>query len=118
MGSMKNFADSETLVVTKSWSGFTKERRLALLKEVLSLDERFSGISISRALADGSVYVNLEIPLAPDERGTVLLDFEEMLKEKVDIGLTVWCEPLGDKSTLRNSRGIKIRAERVEDPRR
>jgi len=115
---MKNFADSETLAVTKSWSGFTKERRLALLKEVLSLDERFSGISISRALADGSVYVNLEITLAPNKRGTVLLDFEEMLKERVDIGLTVWCEPLGDKSTLRNLRGIEIRAERVEDPRR
>jgi len=115
---MKNFADSETLVATKSWSGFSKEHRLVLLKEALSLDDRFSGISISRALADGSVYVNLEITLAPNKRGTVLLDFEEMLKERVDIGLTVWCEPLGDKSTLRNLRGIEIRAERVEDPRR
>jgi len=114
---MNSFADSETLAVGDHWRSFSNEHRLALLRQVLLSDERFSAVSISRAFADGTVYVNLEKPLSPKERGTVLLDFEAALKERVDIGLTVWCEPLGDKSTLRNLRGIEIRTERVEGPR-
>ena len=34
---------------------------------------------------------------------------EEDLKLNIDKGLTVWCEPLGDKNSLRNLRGIKIK---------
>ena len=33
----------------------------------------------------------------------------EMLKSKIDKGLTVWCEPVGDKSRLRNLRGVTIK---------
>ena len=42
-------------------------------------------------------------------RGMILLDLEEKLKKNIDIGLTVWLEPVGDKSKLRNLRGIKIK---------
>jgi hypothetical protein len=30
------------------------------------------------------------------------------LKSAVDRGITVWCEPVGDKSKLRQLRGVKI----------
>ena len=33
-----------------------------------------------------------------------------MLKSKIDKGLTVWCEPVGDKSVLRKLRGFEIKA--------
>ena len=28
----------------------------------------------------------------------MLLDFEKKIKNNIDKGLTVWCEPVGDKS--------------------
>ena len=40
-----------------------------------------------------------------------LLNLEERLKNNIDKGLTVWFEPVGDKSKLRNLRGIKIKPE-------
>jgi hypothetical protein len=42
-------------------------------------------------------------------RGLLLLDLEKKLKDNIDNGLTVWLEPVGDKSKLRNLRGIKIK---------
>ena len=39
------------------------------------------------------------------------LNLEERLKNNIDKGLTVWFEPVGDKSKLRNLRGIKIKPE-------
>ena len=34
---------------------------------------------------------------------------EEKLKKEIDEGLTIWLEPVGDKSKLRNLRGIVIK---------
>ena len=44
-------------------------------------------------------------------RGIILLDLEEQLKKNIDQGLTVWLEPIGDKSKLRNLRGVKFQLE-------
>ena len=44
------------------------------------------------------------------ERGILLLDLEQLLKNKIDQGITIWLEPVGDKSKLRNLRGIKIKS--------
>ena len=41
----------------------------------------------------------------------MLLELESYLKENIDKGLTVWLEPVGDRSKLRNLRGIKIKPE-------
>ena len=40
------------------------------------------------------------------QKRTVTLDLEEILKANIDKGLTVWFEPVGDKSKLRKLRGI------------
>ena len=45
-------------------------------------------------------------------RGPLLLDLEEKLKKNIDDGITVWFEPVGDKSKLRNLRGITINQEK------
>jgi hypothetical protein len=39
----------------------------------------------------------------------MLLDLENEIKKDIDHGITVWLEPVGDKSKLRNLRGIKIK---------
>jgi hypothetical protein len=41
-------------------------------------------------------------------RGAFLLDLELLLKENIDSGVFIWCEPIGDKNSLRNLRGIEI----------
>ena len=38
----------------------------------------------------------------------MLLELEEKLKNELDEGITIWLEPVGDKSKLRNLRGINI----------
>ena len=39
----------------------------------------------------------------------MLLDLEEKIKASIDQGITVWCEPVGDKSVLRKLRGFEIK---------
>ena len=43
-----------------------------------------------------------------NERGTFLLNLEENLKCKIDNGINIWHEAIGDKSSLRNLRGIEV----------
>ena len=42
-----------------------------------------------------------------DELKKNILELEEKLK-LIDKGITIWCEPVGDKSKLRKLRGVEI----------
>lgn len=46
--------------------------------------------------------------IAPNVRGLLLLNLEKKLKEYIDIGITIWLEPVGDKSKLRQLRGVQF----------
>ena len=61
------------------------------------------------AKKDGQVIVRILNPLTASVRGSLLLDFEECIKNNIDQGLTVWGEALGDKNSLRNLRGIEVK---------
>ena len=54
------------------------------------------------------IYVNFISKVSPKDRGTLLLDLEDELVKK-DERVRVWHIPLGDKNSLRNLRGIKIK---------
>jgi hypothetical protein len=69
-----------------------------------------SAVVIAAAKGDGQVVVNLTESLPAGKRGQLLLDLEEFLKNEIDPGLTVWLEPLGDRNSLRNLRGIEVKA--------
>ena len=47
--------------------------------------------------------------ISVSKRGLFLLELEEELKRNIDQGLTIWCEPIGDKNSLRNLRGIQMK---------
>jgi len=53
----------------------------------------------------------IERSISASIRGTMLLDLEQVLKNSIDKGITVWLVPVGDKSKLRNLRGIQIKTE-------
>jgi hypothetical protein len=42
-------------------------------------------------------------------RGAYLLRLESHLKQNVDPSITLWIAPVGDKSSLRNLRGIEVK---------
>jgi|SRR3989344_785863 len=67
-------------------------------------------VVIAAAKEDGQIIVNLMQSMPASKRGQLLLDLEEFLKEAIDPSLAVWLEPLGDRNSLRNLRGIEVKA--------
>lgn len=93
---------------SQHWVLLSGEERLALInKELVSL--RWKYIEVLHAGSNGYITVALLEPLAPRERGHLLLDLEDRLKNKVDPSLTVWLEPKADKSVLRKLRGVEVK---------
>jgi hypothetical protein len=110
----KNFAEAETPKVTVEWEMLTVDERKMKLNELLkgSIFEEF--FSVTRAENNGFVHIIFSYPIQASKRGMLILDFEEFLKNHLDSGISVWCEPLGDKNSLRNLRGIQIKTVRTE----
>jgi hypothetical protein len=75
-------------------------------------NERFSNkiLTAVETKLDGQVIIRLMVPVPADKRGYLLLDLEAFLKESIDPGLVVWLEPFGDRSSLRNLRGIEVKS--------
>jgi hypothetical protein len=76
------------------------------LCQIVSSFEEF--VSPTRTFADGQIYFTFKKQISSSLRGIFLLDLELMLKENIDPGIIIWCEPIGDKNSLRNLRGIEI----------
>lgn len=62
---------------------------------------RFEGVDVILAFTE---------PVSAAERGTLLLDAEDTLLDWGYTGAVVWHEPLGDRNSLRNLRGIEVKA--------
>lgn len=112
MGNNLQFANSDTPTPGSEWIGMSESQRLARLRGSLAkgMPALEQLIVITAVKDDGQVIVSLKERLPADKRGTVLLDIEAFLKETVDQGLAVWLEGLGDKNSLRNLRGIEVKA--------
>jgi hypothetical protein len=114
---MKDVAALDSPVVSNFWRNLEPNERLKRVIEVRDSNTRFSPIQTSRVFPNGEIFVNLVEAIPASIRGSLLLDFEAELKSKIDNGIVVWCEPIGDKSTLRNLRGIQIKVEPASVPR-
>ena len=101
--------DQVPSVTLLDWKQLSDRQRIEKIESVLQQAPIFSKISVTRALSEGQIFVEFSEPIPASFRGTLLLDFEELVKERVCMGLTVWCEPIGDKNSLRNLRGITIK---------
>ena len=56
-----------------------------------------------------NVTVEFMEPVPASRRGTILMDYEDYLRETGIPDAVVWHEPLGDRNSLRNLRGIEIK---------
>lgn len=112
MGNNLRYAGIDTPTPTSEWANSSDIERLSRLEQVLTAQKPLlqAILVITSAKQDGQVIVSLKEQLPPNKRGTVLLDLEEFLKEAVDPGLVVWLDALGDKNSLRNLRGIEVKA--------
>ena len=108
---MKNFSNVKTPITSNSWINLAEDKRLDLINNELNKDQNLKEFEVHKALDNGQIVFTVKNTIPSNIRGLLLLDLEEKLKENIDRGLTVWFEPVGDRSKLRNLRGIKIKSE-------
>lgn len=110
MANSFHYANAITPTPCLAWRQLTDAARIAHISDTLSEYTPFlkNSIGVVDAKQDGQIIVELLEPMHAGKRGTVLLDFETMLKDKIDAGLVVWLASLGDRSSLRNLRGIEV----------
>jgi hypothetical protein len=112
MDYMKHYADVETPVPSATWTTLDERQRVDQIVGQLAAGpaQFLSQIKVITALADGQVIVLMKQSIPANQRGPFLLDLEAYLKETIDPALTVWLEPVGDRNSLRNLRGIEVKA--------
>jgi hypothetical protein len=109
---LKQLSEAETAKCGEAWLGYGTAQRRGLAEAVIDqLPQCRALVEVVHPHDDGQVTVRFREPVPADRRGGLLLDLEAALKERVDPGLTVWLEPLGDKNSLRKLRGIDVRFE-------
>jgi hypothetical protein len=101
-------ASTPTPQVNDEWIRKDNLSRLDQINKVLRGTSFEEFVSPTRTFDDGQIYFTLKKQISSSSRGVLLLDLELMLKENVDPGIIIWCEPIGDKNSLRNLRGIEI----------
>ena len=104
----KEFTSEKTQTVTNFWTDLSDDKRRDLVNKELRKDESLNEFEVYQMLNDGQIVFKVSKTIPSNKRGEILLDLEDKLKKNIDIGLTVWFEPVGDKSKLRNLRGVKI----------
>ena len=107
-----NYSTVETPVPGKEWISSSQIERMVLVRNAWKNIEKYSNLAVIDCRLNGEVFVEMKEPMSSNQRGTLLLDAEQVLKKQVDDAITIWLEPLGDKSTLRNLRGIKVKITR------
>lgn len=101
--------DSKTPKPEFLWLNLSSTERVAIINDKLTQLSKSNKVICTRALSNGEIYLKImdNIPVA--ERLDFFLDLEMELKKSIDEALFISCEPLGDKSSLRNLRGIQVK---------
>ena len=103
----KNFSNVKTPVTSQEWRKKSEESRINIISEELKKNSLYKDFEVIKAADDGQIILKIEHIIPANQRGLLLLELEEKLK-LIDEGITIWCEPVGDKSKLRKLRGVEI----------
>ncbi len=104
-----NFSKSKTPQTSEKWLQMSEIERVDLLRQEFHKEIIYKDFEVISAPDNGQVVIKIEKVIPANERGLFLLELEEKLKVQIDKGITIWCEPVGDKSKLRNLRGVQIK---------
>jgi len=102
------FASHVSLLPSLAWKNLSEQDRILKVESVMKGFTNSEVIQVKKAYSDGQVTISLNNAMNASERGSFLLDFEELLKDNLDNGITIWHEAIGDKNSLRNLRGIEV----------
>ena len=103
----KNFANAATPTTKKDWIVKSEKDRIEMISKELKKNILYKDFEVVKAQDNGQIILRIEKIIPVNKRGLLLLELEEKLK-LIDNGITLWCEPVGDKSKLRKLRGVKI----------
>lgn len=107
-----NFSNTASPIPGYDWTNLTADKRIRLVEKSIQDFSRDIDVSIDLDIVEasegGQISVSINDALSAAERGSLLLDMEDFFKLNVDGGITVWHSPIGDKSSLRNLRGIEV----------
>lgn len=98
-----------TYQVTNAWVAESVEDRLNRIRFFLNAYEDYKMMEVQDAFDNGHVILRIEESIPANERGLFLLELEERIKAEIDVGITIWLEPVGDKSKLRQLRGVEVK---------
>ena len=102
-----NFSGAKTPITSKDWRKKSEKNRIDIVSEELKKNSLYKDFEVIKAADDGQIILKIERIIPANQRGLLLLELEEKLK-LIDEGITIWCEPVGDKSKLRKLRGVEI----------
>jgi bifunctional DNA-binding transcriptional regulator/antitoxin component of YhaV-PrlF toxin-antitoxin module len=105
----KSFVNSATPITSEKWRGLKQDRRIEMINNELKKNKLYDGFKVVEVPDNGQIVLKIERSIPANKRGLLLLDLEEKLKFAVDKGISIWLEPVGDKSKLRNLRGIEFK---------
>ncbi|MCA9460135.1 MAG: hypothetical protein KC550_06315 [Nanoarchaeota archaeon] len=105
-----DYSKVDTPIVGESWKKANNDERIKLITDCIQKNDKFKNIIPGRTTDSGQVYIELKNSIPANLRGMLILDFEEYLKIKIDDGINVWCEPIGDKNSLRKLRGVLMKS--------
>ncbi len=105
----KKSAIAETPKPGIGWIQKTESERIDILNKVFVEKDIYSKFKIINANDNGEVIIQNEQIIPAKDRGILLLNLEELFKKLVDPGISLWLVPVGDKSKLRNLRGIQFK---------
>jgi len=98
-----------TYTPTNNWTLFTPEERVEKVQAYIDKKSVYADIKVTVADKNGHVVVRIDHSIPANERGLFLLEMEQELKKNIDVGITIWLEPVGDKSKLRQLRGVEVK---------
>ena len=104
-----NFSKSKTLQTDQDWVNKPEKERIEIISKELEKDIKNKDFEVTKALDNGQVVLKIGRIIPANERGLFLLELEKKLKLTINQGITIWSEPVGDKSKLRNLRGVEIK---------
>ena len=107
---LKNFSKSKTPQTSTKWLSASEKSRKAMVENELKKNKLYKDFEIIKVPDNGQIVIKINKSIPSNKRGLFLLELEEKIKYNIDRGITIWCEPVGDKSALRKLRGVKIKS--------
>lgn len=108
----KSIASKDSPIPLVKWITNSDQKKKELIRSEILNSKLLDEFEVISTDTNGNVILKIEKSIPAKERGILLLNVEKILKEKIDEALVIWLEPVGDKSKLRNLRGIEIKPDK------